>query len=615
MRRRTPLLALILAPFALWAVVLVWDLVLLPLYESMWHSDFAVRARLGSDDPEARSGALRDATSARPTDEALIRKLVEVARADPDRKVRADALRTLGGIGHRRPLPAEAVQALNAVILTEQDDGMLSAAIQAVGQAAAQNRVPTEMIGRVARIFDERHLEWVYPIAAEAIGEIGAAQALPGDVFAVLNAMFANTRRPGERENLARAFAHIAASQSLPAAILDAMTAALSSDREDRVRVQAIYALAHANAYYPQSKALLTAAAQDPRRDVQTAAQHGLRIMEAKQLYASRDPMSVALDRSLPVETRLKAMGPLKVNRKDPAWREQVLSLARDDDPRVIVEGLGLFFHIAGAPDDDFDRHSLIPRLTEASSHPDSRVRVAAFGTLSGLFVHDPRYRSRAHDFRPQLEAGAQDPDAAVRVVALVAMLRGDPGAAEREAILKRGLADADPHVRQVVASWLGSPQTQARDREGLLERARQDPSAEVRLAAAAALKEWSSRQRAWPIELWQLWRAGEYSKVGLMVLTAVTVAAPLLIGGIFFIYYMARLLTYLYERRWRALAVVPVMATWAGASYGMFLLYFGAAHTGYLGAGKVLPLAGVLWLAIALYAGAGWGLHYAVRR
>jgi hypothetical protein len=612
---RTPLLALILAPFALWALVLAWEHALLPLFVSVWRSDVVVRARLASDDPATRSKALRDAASARPAGQALIGKLVAIMRADPAPAVRIDAAGALGAVGTRQPLPAEAKQALATLVLKAQDDGLLSAGVKAVAQAAAQNPVAEEVMQRIVRIFNERHLEWVYPSAAEALGAIGAAQALPGDVYTDMHAVFANAKRPGERENLARAFAQIAAGQTLPAPILDALAAALEGERNERIRIQALYALAHASAYYPQSKELLAAATRDARADVSSAATHGLNIIEAKQLDASRDPMSVALDRSLPVESRLKAIGALKVNRRDAAWREQVLSLARDDDPRVIAAALELFIYVDGTPDDEFDRRSLIPQLTAAMAHPDPQVRRAAYGALGRQFSNNHRYRSRAADFRPQLEAGAQDRDAMVRISALAAMLRGDPAAADREAILKRGLNDSDPHVRRVVVSWLGSPRTEISEREALLERVLKDPDPAVRQAAAEAGQQWRSRKRNWLVELWQQWQAGEHAKVGLTVLTAVTVAAPVSIGGAFFLYFMARLLTYVYQRRWRALVVVPVLAAWAAASYGMFLLYFMAAHMRSPDAWNALQLAGVLWVVVAVYAAAGWGLHYAVRR
>ncbi len=98
-------------------------------------------------------------------------------------------------------------------------------------------------------------------------------------------------------------------------------------------------------------------------------------------------------------------------------------------------------------------------------------------------------------------------------------------------------------------------------------------------------------------------------------ILTAVTVATPILVCGIFLLFYMARFLTYLRQGRWRAVAAVPVMVVWAASSYGMFMLYFAAGHAGDLDAGETAILASVLWGAIAGYAALGWGLHYAVRR
>jgi hypothetical protein len=136
-----------------------------------------------------------------------------------------------------------------------------------------------------------------------------------------------------------------------------------------------------------------------------------------------------------------------------------------------------------------------------------------------------------------------------------------------------------------------------------------------VRRSAAASRQEWENRKRAWPVELWQQWQAGERRQVGMTILIFVTVATPVLIGGIFLLYYMARMLTYLHQRRWRAAVAIPVMATWAAASYGMFMLYFVAGMAGDVDAGETALLAGVLWGAIVLYAALGWGLHYAVRR
>ena len=158
-------------------------------------------------------------------------------------------------------------------------------------------------------------------------------------------------------------------------------------------------------------------------------------------------------------------------------------------------------------------------------------------------------------------------------------------------------------------------PETTASQRETFIAKALDDPDPNVRRAATTTQQNWDTRKRAWPIELWRLWQAGERGKVGMSALIAVTVATPVLICGIFLIYFMARLLTYLQERRWRAIALVPVLATWATASYGMLMLYFVAGHANNPDAGETAILAGVLWGAIVAYTALGWGMHYAVRR
>ena len=616
--RRTPIIALILAPFALWAVVMAFNRVLAPVSAKLWYGELSVRARLAIGNRPMRLQALRDAAGVREPGAALVEQLVDAARSDPAGYVRMQAGRSLGAVGHRQALPAAGVQVLGDAVLAAREADPLSAAMEAAGQAAKHNRMPEAVVLRLADLSDEKRRAWLAPRAIDALARIGAAQPLPDAVTTRLGDAFADPRRRGQREDLARAFRTIAeGGGQLPVAILDTLAAALAADEKNyRIRVSAVYAIAYSKDLYPQAGTLLDAAARDPQRDVQRAAAHALRIIAARTLYAGREPMAVALDRSLPVEDRLKAMGPLKVNRRDAAWRANVITLARDPDPRVVVAALDLFRYIGGSPDDAFDRDVLIPQLNAAMAHADPQVRRAAYGALGRQLGSQGRYRHRAADFRPQLEAGAQDPEPKVRIVALTTMLRAAADAAERVAILTRGMDDPDPAVRRNFVASFVSPKTDADAGAALLARAQADPDPTVRRAAEAAREKWATRERSWPVEAWKLWQSGEYEKLGIRALIAVTVAAPVIVGPAFLLYFMARLLTYLYQRRWRALAVLAVMAAWAAGGYGMFMLYFMAAHMGgNLEIVKALKIAGVLWGAVALYAGLGWGLHYAVRR
>jgi len=612
--RRTPLIALILAPFALWAVVMAWNHWLVPLSVKLWRSETSVRVRAATGNVPMRVQALRDAASVREPDAELIALLVQHARQDPDTPVREQAWRSLGAVGARQALPEDALQVLAEAVRDAEKDASLSAAIEAIGQAAANNRIPEAVVLRIAQVTDEKRLEWVAPRAIDALAKIGAAQPLPDPAYTKLRSDFAT---PGRREDLARAFRTIAEGGGrLPAPLLDDLAAALASEKLNRVRIPLIYALAYSSPHYARARTLLEDTTRDPQHDVRRAAEHGLRIIEAERLFGSREPMAVALDRSLPVESRLKAMGPLKLNRRDAEWRAGVLALARDAEPRIVVAALGLFQHIEGGPDDAFDREQLLPQLDAAMRHADPRVRRAAFVALANLLRDYGHYRASAEGFRTQLEAGARDLDARVRATALATLIRIAPDTDARDALLERALADADPFVRANLVSWLFSPRAESNNREALLARALADPDANVRRAAESAQEKWRKRPRSWPVEAWNLWRSGEYEKLGLRALIAVTVAAPIIVGLAFFVYFMARLLTYVYQRRWRALAVIAVMALWAVAGYGMFLLYFMAAHAGgRLDLLEAFQLAGILWAAVALYAGLGWGLHYAVRR
>jgi len=611
MSRRTPILAIILAPVALYLLLQLWTQALVPLYRDLWYSGTVLRWRLASDQPAIRIKAAKDAGLRSAGDAALLDVLVASLMTDESVEVRKAAAAALGQLGSQRPLSAGAIQALSALVFTESDNAMLSAIVVAIGQSTAENRYPDAVIERIAEIATDEQQAWVYPRAVTALGQIGAVQPLPATVFAVMDTRFSDPQHPGEREDLANAFAEIAKGQLLPVTSLDILAAAFVDEPNRRIRKAILYALAYMADDYPPAMPLISAATSDPDDDIVSTAEHGLRIIEYNRTLADRDLLSVAMNTAEPIDTRLNALRIIRSTPIDRAAWEQIAALAQDAETEIAVAAVGMFHYMARSADADFDQRILIPALGRAMSDPDPQLRYAAYAAVSAISRNRPAY-VRAADLPAQLETGANDADPKVRVVVLGLLLRDDDN---RAAIIERGMNDPDPYVRSHAVTWLGLPETKPSQREAFIAAALNDPDPNVRRSAVATQANWDTRKRAWPIQLWQLWQAGERGKVGMRVLIAVTVATPVLICGIFLLYYTARLLTYVQQRRWRAAAVVPVMATWAAASYGMFMLYFMAAHAGNADAGETAILAGVLWAAIAVYTALGWGMHFAVRR
>ena len=428
MRRHTPIVAIVLAPVALYALAILWQHALIPVYRSIWHADNTLQIRLASGEPAMRISALKDVPAARPLDAQLAHKIATLVGTDANPEVRKSAAGALGRVGAQQPLSAPALRALSELVLSAEDEGLLGAGLVALGQSASNNHHPDRVVERVAAILVAKHFSWLYPQVAQALGQIGAAQALPGPVYDVMNAVFTNPERPGERENLARAFAAIAKGRALPEATVDLLIMALAQEDNARVRAQIIYALARGATDHPETKSLITAATEDAQRDVRSAAEHALRIMEGERTFGQREPMAVARDRSAPVATRLKALQIIAGRGLDAADYTDIIALARDDDSQMRAAALGLFHYLARSPHDDFDRDTLIPALIHAMGDPDPEVREAAVGALSTISVHRPRYPHADQVLSARLAASTEDPAPRVRVVALVAMLRAAAG-------------------------------------------------------------------------------------------------------------------------------------------------------------------------------------------
>ena len=409
MPRRTPLVAILLAPVVLVLLMLLWRQTLVPLYRTVRYSDTVLQWCLNRDQPAMRIRAAKDIGLSRTDNPAMVGELVTHLETDDSSEVQKASASALGQLGAQRPVSAEAIEALSAVVLTEPEADLLSLAIGAVGMSASYNRYPDPVVVRIVAIFDDPQRAGLYPAAATALGQLGAAQPLPDSVLVAMNSVFSDADRPGERELLANAFAEIAESQPLPVATLDLFADAFEHEPNPRIRRKMIYALAHCAADYPPSVALITEATQDPDSGIVDAAENGLRIIQHQRDFADNEPLSVAVDTNQPVEVRRQALRIIRSTPIDEANFELIAGLAQDPQPEVAVAALEQFHYLARAPEDDFDQRVLIPTLTQAMSDPDPKVREAAYGALSTISIHRPGYL-RAADFPALLETGAKDP-------------------------------------------------------------------------------------------------------------------------------------------------------------------------------------------------------------
>ncbi|MFW2404875.1 MAG: HEAT repeat domain-containing protein [Gammaproteobacteria bacterium] len=611
---RTPLRALLLAPVVLLVLVVLWSRAIVPLYRYVWYSDTVLQWRLGSERPEARIDAARAIAGSRSQDQALVTELVSRLQTDESPDVRAEAARALGGLGARRKLPDEAVAALSGLVTSAQDDALRSAAIDAIGASAAENRYTDDVVERIAAVFAEPHLEWLYRRAATALGKIGAAQPLPDGVVDAMNQLFESPVRAGEREYMVQAFGEASKGRGLEQSTLDTLAAAYDQETNRRIRVAIIYALAYSARDYPRSESLLQAAMSDADGDVANAARSGLRIIEANRNFAGQDPLSIAMDRTRQSDVRVRALQIIRSTPVDPAAYESIVALSSDPNADVAIAAFGMFQFVGYTAGPDFDERARFPALVRGMNHSDRMIRKAAYTALSSMAIHRPKLL-RTAEFPALLEAGANDPDARVRVIVLATLLRAAGGGSARDSVIERGIDDPDPIVRANVVGWLGSPKTKTRRRDEFIERGSHDANPDVRAAAASAKVNFESRKRAWPIETWQLLRDGEFGEFGLRILLVLTIGTPVLICASFLIYFMARLLTYLRERRARAIATAGVMLVWVAASYGLGMLFFLAGLSGATDTGDQAIVTAIIWGVIAIYAALGWGLHFLVRR
>ena len=610
MNRRTPVIAILLAPVFLYGLMLLFNFSVTTSF-SVMKSERVLQFRLSSENPKTRMRALKLIRKKRPVSEPLLQSVVKILRTDTVRDVRSAAAHTLGQIGFEEVLPEVVKKALIESVMMGEDKTIQVAAIKAIGQSARRcNQYPDSIILHFAALLNESgQPKNIQVESIDALGKMASIQALPDSVLLDMHTIYVNVDKRNLREILTRSFNKIAASQPLPRVTLDSLADIILHEEGNIIRTQAIFTLAHSSVDYPSGVELINTVAQNKTGKfngiLQRAATNALKSMDEWQGIRTHDPISLALDLTAPVKIRLAAIKRAKSQVIKPVSYKHVLELAKDTDSQIRAAGVAILHSIGSSPDAEFDTQFLLPQLRSAMFDSDSLVRTAAYSALSKLFVHRPSYRHRVADFQSQINAGMKDANAKVRVTAMAALLRSKLSTKERDAILIAALNDNSPTVRQSVFSWVGYPGTKSNIQETLFAKAQQDPNEAVRTAAAKAQKKLKPRSR----------QSRSLKKHILSILAYVTMVVPIIVGGVFLLYYVARLLTYIGQKRRRAIAVIPVIMLWATASLGMFTLYFIAAYSSRSNTLETLQLTGILWVAILVYTALGWGMHYFVRR
>ncbi|MFT4564965.1 MAG: HEAT repeat protein [Gammaproteobacteria bacterium] len=612
--RQTPYWAYLLAPIVVLAIAMLFSSVLGPLYVSIRYSETVIVFQMRSETPKTRLAALRNISRIDTPSAELADELVSFTNTDSSNEVRRAAITALGHLGSKQALSGLATGTLHETLLTSDDNAILDAAVVAVGESASKNRYNEALMLQLAVMISEKRQSWLHSRVSRTLGQIGARQALPNEMFEQLNSFVKDPENEIRNNPAVGALSEIGATSALPIASLEILADVFETDSNLYVRIAIIKALANNVAGFARSVELIRTATNSTDRQLVSAAEVALRGIESDNTFRGREPLELAVDTTEGAKARLSALQMLRSTPIESGDYAAIVALARDPDIDVAVAAIGIFRRLAATPSVPFDRDVLLPQIEWATVHTDAKIRTAAFSSLSTIAVHRRNY-PHAPRVATMLDRGASDPDATVRSTVLATSLRAARDGTQGERYLRRGLSDPNPEVRKNIVYWLFSEKTKTRHRQDLIELTLQDTDQSVREAALLEQKKSRSRQSPWWSEIAREWQTGEHTRAALAIATLVTLAAPVFVGGGFLLYFAARFLTYLRQRRWRAVAIVPIVTIWCAACYGMFLLYFIAGHSGNTDVGETAQLIALLWLALGVFTLLGFGLRFFVRR
>ncbi len=411
-------------------------------------------------------------------------------------------------------------------------------------------------------------LAWTEPpgggvqyVAIRALGQLGTQRALQPETMAALERLTRH-RDSTTRYVSLEALASAAPTSELSAALLDDLARIAAEARNNTLRSAALQVLV-ADRDLPRARraALGQAGALSPQA-----------VDALLALYRSDHPdglAAIVTDHALPGTLRATALERAMLPTEDPAKIAELIDDAvSDGDPEL------------------------------------RRTGVALLGDFRSRYGSAPDV-----DWRDLLTRTLRDPDDGVRQQATRTAFLVPIGDGERTALLQDVLSRGTAQERRSLLRALGSSRVPMPGLEGAIDGLRQAEDPET---AALARTLWERDHL--PAEVPK--RASGW--LGGAAFTGL-VGLPIALCACFAVYYLARLLTYVGARRWRALLAIGVLALWAGLStvlgWSIFAFALGLGHGHRLSGLESAAVLGIYLGVLAVYGSVGWLLHYPVRR
>lgn len=541
---------------------------------------------LSSESEKLRSWtAARLPRSSRPIGDDLLLHLWGLIAEKQIRTPQYQGYLLLGVIAQRQGLPAGLVRRLTAAILSipsEPADRRDHQLIIATGMLAYRREQPPEVVAHLGSLMNSTHSHALGFAAAQTLGKIGARQSLDTSVLLGMGHALARTEDLALRIEIAHSLGVVSAHSELPGTAIDALEEVMTRDANPHARMAALDALTARPRNADSMLSMLRGVAGDSYERLRQSA-----TSKALGLVASSGDDAL--------------ISTFENTREPAAWRAGALR-------RVVQSNL--------------DDPANVPRVLAATEDASSAVRVVGFDLLSmlqrpALGVVD------SLDWTAFIERGLSDAQAPVRIAAIGSVIALPIPMNAKVRLWILGLENDDRTVqlavmlllrRRPIAGLVFTPLSK-RDSQGAqslastLDSLTRHGDAQIAQSAAATLAAIRPKDDAAQGPKPPQW-------LGAALIIALA-AVPIVLCVGFAIYFLARFITYLLARRWRALRAAGIMGLWTLLSIalgaGLSAVVLGLGH-GSMSIGEGFAIVAAYAVVIGAYGGTGWLLRLAVR-